>query len=354
MSRLRIGLLAAGFWAFFAADCAFCAKTQGAAPDFKEVYDLVHAHLAGVSEAELNRAAVQGLVSVLGPKVSIVSKEPSEGVASELLISKAAMFEGSIAYLRVSRIAEGLEQAVSEALGKLIASNRCKGLVLDLRFAGGQAYNTTAAVADLFLSKEKPLLDWGKGMTQSKEKSQVIASPVAVLINARTAGAAEALAAVLRETGAGLLLGGATAGQAMIAEEYPLNNGDRLCIATAPIRLGDGSSLTSAGVRPDINVAVSLQEEQAFYGDVYKNPRVAQLATNTASSTNQAASTNRTRKVRFNEAELVRERREGVYPETDLASGRGTEAEAPIVQDPVLARALDVLKGLAVVRGSRS
>ena len=33
--------------------------------DFKEVYDLVHAHLAGTIDAELNRAAVEGLLTGL-------------------------------------------------------------------------------------------------------------------------------------------------------------------------------------------------------------------------------------------------------------------------------------------------
>ena len=73
--------------------------------------------------------------------------------------------------------------------------------------------------------------------------------PVAVLVNRQTAGAAEALAAVLRETGAGLILGSRTAGQAMVAQEFPLKNGERLRIATAPVQLGDGSALAGAGAQ---------------------------------------------------------------------------------------------------------
>ena len=43
------------------------------APEFKEVYDLIRAHLAGMSEGQLNQAAVGALVSGLAPKVSLVT-----------------------------------------------------------------------------------------------------------------------------------------------------------------------------------------------------------------------------------------------------------------------------------------
>src|SRR5207249_12336882 len=138
--------------------------------------------------------------------------------------------------------------------------SKLKGVVLDLRFSAGDDYQSAAAVADLFIPKEHPLLDWGSGVVKSRNKEDAIRIPVAVLVNRDTAGAAEALAAVLRETGTGLILGGKTAGQAMIAQEFPLKNGDRLRIATAPVQLGDGSALSAEGVKPDIAVEVRPEE----------------------------------------------------------------------------------------------
>ena len=69
---------------------------------------------------------------------------------------------------------------------------------------------------------------------------------------------------------------------------------------------------------------------------------------------NLAGTTNRNiRRPRFNEAELVRERREGATMDAD-DNAREAEPDKPVVHDPVLARALDLLKGLAVVRHSPS
>ena len=333
------------------------AESTNQAPDFKEVYELLRAHLKGISETELNRAAVQGLVSGLRPKVSLVTNHPSGAAAADgPLVSKSSLFGGGILYLRVARVEKGLDNAVREAYSNLGTTNSLNGVVLDLRFTPGADYAAAAAVGELFLKKEVPLLDWGNGVVMSKKKEEALAGPVAVLVNHHTSGAAEALAAVLRETGAGLLLGSPTAGEAMVAQEFPLRNGQKLRVATAAVELGDGRALPIQGLKPDINVEVALQDEQTYYADAYAVPRTG-VATGAAGSvaTNLAAGTNRvSRRGRFNEAELVRERREGVSLDLETPVGKDGELEQPLVHDPALARAIDVLKGLAVVRRSRS
>jgi hypothetical protein len=359
MMRIRINSLLAALLVLAGGPAGLRAETKAEdaqAPEFKEVYDLIRAHLAGMSEAQLNQAAVGALVSGLAPRVSLVTNAAAGSAAGESpLVSKSSVFEGDILYVRVGRVGDGLASAISAACSKPGTTNKLKGVALDLRYARGDDYAAAAAAADLFVRKEQPLLNWGNGMVRSKEKTNAIALSVAVLVNRQTAGAAEALAAALRETGAGLILGGRTAGQAMVAQEFPLKNGERLRIATAPIQLGDGTALSEQGLKPDIAVEVSPEDERGYYGDAFKaTEKTNLLASGGLSLTNQASGTNRaTRRPRFNEAELVRERREGVS-EADLTALRVREPEKPMVQDPALARALDLLRGLAVVRQSRS
>jgi C-terminal processing protease CtpA/Prc len=195
------------------------------------------------------------------------------------------------------------------------------------------------------------LLDWGKGMARSSDKAEKIGVPLAVLVNGKTAAAAEALAAALRQAGAGLVLGSRTAGQATIAQEYPLKNGERLRIASTPVLLGDGSSLSSKGVQPDISVNVSLEDDRAYFADAFREPAARSAA---PASTNNLAGSTRVRRPRFNEAELVRERRNGVPVDSELAGTDESDSEKPVVRDPVLGRALDFLKGLNLVRSTRS
>jgi C-terminal processing protease CtpA/Prc len=242
-----------------------------------------------------------------------------------------------------------------ESYQALASTNRLKGVVIDLRYADGGDYGSAAETGDLFVKKERPLLNWGNGVIRSHEKSDAIAGPVAVLVNHQTARAAEALAAILRETGTGLVLGNQTAGQAMIAQEFPLSNGEKLRISTASIEVGEGSAFPLLGLVPDITVEVSAEDERVYYADAFKAvPRPNLVASASLSLSNQVSLTNRpTRRPRFNEAELVRERREGVGREADNAPERDDEPEIPVVHDPALARAIDLLKGLAVVRQSR-
>src|SRR6266850_54142 len=315
------------------------AETSNGSPDFKEVYDLVHEHAGGISQEELDRAAVKGLISALGPRVTLVTNDSPSAGAGLPPVVRSNLFDGEIAYVRIGRVSGNLPRDVRSACDELKGTNGLKGVVLDLRYSGGDDYAAAAGVVDLFLKKEEPLLNWGNGVVRSKAKKDAITVPVAVLINHETKAAAEALAAAVRQTGSGLILGSRTAGDAMVAHEYPLKNGDRLRIATARIEVGDSSVISQDGVKPDIEVDVPGEEERLYYADAFRVIPKAELSVNTSLSlTNQNATTNRTARRRFNEAELVRERKEGVSFDLD-ATDRGNESERPVVHDPALARA---------------
>jgi hypothetical protein len=331
------------------------AQTNGASPDFQDVYNLIRQHAAGVSEAELNRAAVQGLIAALSPQVLLVTNDNAGNAESEKpLINQAKVFEGDIAYLRIAHVGHGIADAVSASYEKLGSTNKISGVVLDLRYTDGTDYPSAASTADLFVGKSEPLLNWNGSLVSSHQKTNAITVPIAVLVNHQTAGASEALAAMLRETGSALILGGRTAGRAMLTQDYPLANGDRLRIASAPISLGDGVRLSTDGLKPDIDITVSGDDERAFYADAFfavpKTNQPPGSSNQVASETNESLE-----RVPFNEAELVREHKAGENPDgEDKPIKHEPEVKVPIVSDPALARALDLLKGLAVVRQGRS
>ena len=60
------------------------------------------------------------------------------------------------------------------------------------------------------------------------------------------------------------------------------------------------------------------------------------------------------RQLRPNEADLIRTRRDGQSLDGELPLSRGVEPEKPLLRDPALTRAVDLLKGLAVVRATRN
>lgn len=326
------------------------ADSPASARDFREVFELIRQNLPGTAEAELDRAATEGMVGKLSPRVTLVRSGEKKEVGP-LGLTRSNLFDGNVLYLRISGLAPGLDESVKAVWEQFSTSNKVAGMVLDLRYAKGEDYSVAVSVAQLFIQNRQPLLDWGEGMSESKEGGVIGASPVVTLANRETSGAAEALAAALRGAGRALILGSRTAGKAGVAKEFPLANGDRLRIVTQAIRLGDGSEMPATGVVPDIEVEVSASDERAYYEDPFA---VLQLGSPASPGAMAGVRTNQPlRRPRYGEAELVRDRRQVLQGEAPGARQR-TEPEAPQLQDAVLVRALDLLKGLAIVRQTRS
>jgi hypothetical protein len=357
MKYLRRLICGAGAAALLTGPMAGRADVTNAPPDFKEVYELIRAHLAGATDTDLNRTATQGLLNQLHSKVSLVSGAmETNGSAEPALLAKSTLYDGATAYLRIGRVGEGLAGQIASSLKKLAGTNQLRGVVLDLRFTGGHDYAAAAEVASLFLAREMPLLDWGNGLVRSKPNPDAITLPVAVLANQQTAAAAEALAAVLRESDQALILGAPTAGEATIGQVFPLKNGQFLRIATAAVKLGDDEMLSAFGVKPDIQVAVNPEDEKVFFADPYKDlPSRAGLIAAFGGTSAGPEGTNRVAARHTTEADLIRERKERPGMELEYntpdSSQPGPE-QPPVIHDPVLGRALDLIKAIASMKPS--
>jgi hypothetical protein len=211
--------------------------------------------------------------------------------ATNAALAKSAIFENDVAYLRVADVGKNLADEIQSAQSDLAGTNKIAGIVLDLRFADGDDSTEELAVENLFASKKLPL---------------------AILINAETRGAAAKLASDLREARAGLIFGN-------------------------PAKF----------LQPDVSVSINVATEKSFLENPYGT--LAQDETNAAAvSNNFLPFVDHT-----SEADLVREKiKDG--DEDEGSASRPVEPNKPFIRDPVLARAVDLIKALAVVRQSRS
>ena len=332
---------------------AAIAQTTNELPKFDEVYQLLRTNGSGLTETELNRAAVKGLLDELQSQVVLVTNT-SPGTADSSSLRQASVFDEVFAYFRFGKIESGLNENLKTAYQKLLTTNKLKGVVLDLRYASGTDYAAAVKIAELFIKNEQPLLRWGDASASATTKTNAITIPVAVLVNHQTSGAAEALAGMLREAQVGLVIGMNTAGQASVFKEFKLENGQRLKIATAPVKMGNGKEIPSEGLKPDIEIALSAEDEKVFYENPYRTlPKPIFIASTDTNNVTGRSDTNRPRR-RLNEAELVRLQREGITPDEFLDKpAKELESNKPVLSDPALVRALDLLKGLAVMQQSR-
>ncbi len=322
-------------------------EAAGTAPEFNQVYDLLRANAPGLTEAELNSAAVNGLLEQLHGRATIVGASEEKTVShSGAQLINSAVLESNVAYLHVGQVGDDLAGQLKKTYHAMTATNKIVGMALDLRFADGNDYAAAVAAADLFVAKKMPLLKWGKQMEESRPAREPISGPLMVLVNGKTTGAAEALAAALREADAGLIIGNPTAGLAMTTMDFPLSNGEQLRIATRPVRLGNGSVISH--VSPDIVVSVNPDDERAYM----KNPYVTLAridAPSTVATNDFLPFVDHT-----SEADLVRQKlKDGDGGPTPSVPAKTASKPVSVIGDPVLARAVDLIKGLAIVHESR-
>lgn len=309
-------------------------------PTLHEVVELLRAHADQYSEAELDQAAVNGVIEHLGGKVRLLDKN---GETKDAL-TKASVYADSYLDLQVKQVTHGLADAVAQSIQAHRESGKITGLILDLRFANGQDYSEAVSVVDLFSKNGLPLLEINGEMKSTQSGGPVISLPIVVLINKRTNQAAEALAAALREASVAILVGSNTAGQAFTYREYELSDGRRLQIAGGRLKLGDETLLTDSGVSPDIQVVVSEENEKQWQDDPY-------LRLNGEDDSEG----------RLTEAELVRRHNEllgmneqlGIETPAAALPAEEKRQEVKSLRDPSLARAVDLLKGLVLLKHLR-
>ena len=293
------------------------ADPTNATPDFQTVYQLLRDNLPGATDASLNRAAVDGLLAQFPGQVSIVGGNAADEAAVESL-GKTAVFEGNIAYLRVNRVMPGLVAELKTARAALAATNTLAGVVLDLRFAGGDDSATVQAQAQAI---------------------KAMARPLTILVNGETRGAAETLAAALRTADAGLIIGSPTAGASATFKELPLPDGERLRINTT-------NRQSTTQVQPDIVVNVPAKDERAYLANPYAVLAPANAAP-LVGTNDYLPFIDHT-----SEADLVRAKIKDGDEDENTPIHR-TEPPKPFIHDPALARALDLVKGLAALHLNR-
>lgn len=326
-----------------AAPTAETARTTG----LTELIQVLRTNL-GLGPDEFEARASRALIDHFGAR-RLEAIPPNEADP----IARRERLDGGVLYLRIGRVEEGLPEALRGALTDAAWITNAAGLVLDLRFAPGQSLTAATRSAALFSDRTEAVLRWDGASASDTAARRIWSLPVAVLVNGRTDGAAEALAAALRlETGAALV-GQATAGTHGVYREAALADGSRLRIPSGRLRLGDGSPLEAGPVAPDIRIPVPEAAEREHLGNPTASLRPA--------GTNATSAGTGTLRRRVSEADLVRaQRNEPAGPPgrpEGQASGNSKDGAATPptgvrLADPVLARAADLVRGLAAFRGA--
>lgn len=328
---------------FLAILLAGMVSARAEAPKFDEALGLVRSNLTSISEADFNRAALEGLLEKLDGRVELIENDASG--ESGRMVAKTNYFDGAFGYIRLDRVRAGVGAELAGAVKSLKEKGALKGVVLDLRFASGSDYSGAAAAIGVFLSTAENVLKWGSETAKTAGNGEAADLPLAALVNKETRGAAEALAAGLRDQRLALLIGQPTAGQALVFEDFKLSTGQKLRIGRGKVELPGGKAIEA--LTPDITVDSAPEAERRWLDDPYlavvKGSNAGGSAPFLTTLTNRAPR-------RVTGAEVGRRHREEIEGGIPAETARPSAPTANVVQDPALARALDFLKGLTLPR----
>ena len=168
--------------------------------------------------------------------------------------------EGDVLVLRLAIFTGGAAAAMEKAIAEATAEATPRAIVLDLRGNGGGLFRQAVLTADAFLSAGEIVSVQGR--TNFKRRSwnanaseQLEGVPMVVLIDGRTASAAELVAAALQENGRATVMGRRSFGKGSVQAMVSLGEGKgALRLTTALYRGPSGRSVQRTGVGPDIEL----------------------------------------------------------------------------------------------------
>lgn len=209
-------------------------------------------------------------------KVGVVRRGRTEPQDVELIRAQlppvhvlADKVEGDIAYLRVPTLEPGKANEIREKLLQFDRQGLHK-LMLDLRdCARGDAAEAVVAARLLISSGTIATL---RGQTVARQDfaadpaKVVWKYPLTVLISGSTTGAAEVLAAGIAGNHRGDLVGERTYGSASEQKLIPLDDGAALVLTVANYYAASGKSIPEEGVTPTVDVRAA-NEDLADAGD---------------------------------------------------------------------------------------
>ena len=205
-----------------------------------------------------------------GTKVLLQLKRFSEPEPLELEVFRgniqldtvaSQLVQGGIGYLRITRFRNNTGDQVFEALERLKRFEML-ALILDLRRNSGGDADAAAEVAAQFLPtgttfrylEDRQGVREGQSIPEDVDLLSLDDLPVAVLVDGRTVGEAEALAASLQQAERAEVIGVPTFGEGSSYDFVELSDGSALYLPTSRWFAADGSWLGDGPLQPDIYV----------------------------------------------------------------------------------------------------
>jgi len=228
-------------------------------------------HLDGEAVTGLTLSeAVDRMRGRVGTDIVITVLRESSGEPFDVAITRDIItiqsvrhhLEGEdVGYVRITSFTEQTESGVEEAIADLKeeSDGSLKGYVLDLRNNPGGLLDQAVAVSDAFLDAGEIVSTRARDLEETQRfnaRAGDLADglPIVVIINGGSASASEIVAGALQDHGRAIVLGTQSFGKGSVQTIMPLPGNGAMRLTTARYYTPSGRSIQAKGIEPDIMV----------------------------------------------------------------------------------------------------
>lgn len=178
------------------------------------------------------------------------------------------MVADTCGYIRIDAFTSGTASEFKAAVDELLQQG-ANSLVFDLRDNTGENLNAALVAADYCvpsgeIAKQQDR-DGNVTVLRMSDETEINV-PIVCLVNGSTAGSAELFANALRKMAGATLVGTKTAGKGVVlSDAQSFSDGSAAYITVGLLLDNKDQTWNEEGLRPDIDAALSVDEQNAYY-----------------------------------------------------------------------------------------
>ncbi|MDB6127861.1 MAG: carboxyl-terminal protease [Verrucomicrobia bacterium] len=211
-----------------------------------------------------------------GTMVAVQMFRPSSTKTFDLTLKRELIKQESVrdariiaphtGYIQLTEFSDHTGAEFIEALNRLLKEG-IDSLIIDLRGNPGGLLDAAVEVAEPFFKKSELIVYTQGRKPGDREDYRATADgdplvlPIAVLINAGSASAAEVVTGALKDTGRAVIVGERSFGKGSVQSIFKLKNGEGLRLTTARYFTPGGVSIHEKGIEPQVEVVMSAEED---------------------------------------------------------------------------------------------
>ncbi|WP_034587576.1 MULTISPECIES: S41 family peptidase [Acinetobacter] len=215
----------------------------------------------------LNGAIGSTLSLQLSPQSQVFNLVRNTKVETEI---KSQLHHNQVLVIQVKVFQQDTANEIKRIIDSY-AGSRLKAVLFDLRNNPGGLLSAAVESADLFLNQG--IIVSTKSRAEGDQQFQALPGfefqnlKVGILINHRSASAAEVFTAALKEHKRAWVVGEKSYGKGVVQKLFPLSNGAALQMTVSQYFTPNGQSIEGLGVQPHLSYPLTLEMKEDSYVD---------------------------------------------------------------------------------------